>query len=278
MQGVAHLMPGEALRVLENALRDLLSVTGATGRASRVQGETLDKKSGQWADRAEVEQRRRGTRGALVTPAAGLAYSNLYDLVRRVDQEWEAVRPALHHKKETMALLEWFESHRDSVGHSRQLLPFEEDLLSGIAGLIRNQVTIYMSSHDPAGDIYPRIDSLHDSFGRSVTGLGSGHLSGILMGSPKVILHPGEPVVVRVSGVDPQGRDLDWKLTVRGVQVDRATTASGVEATMSWTPGTEHVSERTLVELWMSASGASYHRHGHVDHTASLVYVIRPPL
>ena len=61
-----------------------------------------------------------------------------------------------------MALLKRLDNIRNAVGHSRPLLPFERDLLSGIAGQIRNQVTIYMSTQDEAGDIYPRIESVTD--------------------------------------------------------------------------------------------------------------------
>lgn len=63
---------------------------------------------------------------------------------------------ALGPKVETLPLLARFEQLRNSVAHSRGILAFEEALLSGIAGQIRNQVTIFMSIQDPSGDYYPR--------------------------------------------------------------------------------------------------------------------------
>lgn len=121
-----------------------------------------------WAARAEAEAKSRGRRGALGMPAAGLAYANLYDLITIAKKHWEPLAPALYAKAEVMPLLERLETLRNAVGHSRPLVPYEEDLLAGIAGQIRNQVTIFMSAQDRAGDIYPRIESVTDSIGQRI--------------------------------------------------------------------------------------------------------------
>ncbi len=111
-----------------------------------------------WEERARDEASRREKRGVVNTPSAGLEYANLYDLREIIRRHWQPVSPALGARKETdallseavrfLALLDRADALRNTVAHSRELLPFEEDLLAGIAGDIENRVTIYMSSQD----------------------------------------------------------------------------------------------------------------------------------
>lgn len=184
---VAHLDRGAALNACETALRELMSHAYASSFGSdwlmQVAG---PKKVAAWEERAVEEVRSRGGRGAVGVANAGLAYANFYDLVDFADRHWEPLAPALGAKKEVLALLRRLERLRNAVGHSRPLVAFEEDLVSGIAGQIRNQVTIYMSAQDPAGDIYPRIESVMDSFGRRIE---SSAVTGELAGSVNELRH-----------------------------------------------------------------------------------------
>lgn len=81
--------------------------------------------------------------------------------------DWEALDGALGAKKEITVLRDRFEALRNAVAQSRELLPFEEELLSAIAGEMRNRVTIHISGQDPAGDYFPRIELVRDSLGNS---------------------------------------------------------------------------------------------------------------
>src|SRR6202043_2622408 len=60
------------------------------------------------------------------------------------------------------------EHFRNAVMHSRELLPFERDLLSGISGEIRNLVAIHRSSMGPDSKYYPTVESVVDSFGNNL--------------------------------------------------------------------------------------------------------------
>ena len=97
-----------------------------------------------------------------VVPSVGLAYANFYELLSFVENYWEPLAPALGKRASTVALLKRFDNLRNTVAHNRELVTFEKELYSGIAGQIRNQVTIYMTTQDPAGRPLPSNQSVID--------------------------------------------------------------------------------------------------------------------
>jgi hypothetical protein len=147
---VPHLEPTIALTTCERALRALYQ-----GAYSRAYGEgwlahiASAEKISQWQAKREEERRRRITRGVATVPLDELAYAEFYELVEVARKHWEPLQEALGKRAETLPLLQRFERLRNTVAHSRETLPFEDDLLAGIAGEIRNRVTRYMSERDP---------------------------------------------------------------------------------------------------------------------------------
>ncbi|KRE29942.1 hypothetical protein [Agromyces sp. Soil535] len=271
---MSTLDPTIALSTCETALRELM--TYAYERvfgADWLERVTTAKQREAWGVRAEVEQRARVPKGVAQVPNVGLAYANFYDLVAIVERHWEPLAAPLGKKQRMLPLLEQFDSLRNTIGHSRLLLPFEQDLMSGIAGMVRNQVTLYMSKQDEAGDIYPRIESVTDSFGRRIE---SATVEDELAGSVTaldVTLHPGEVVTFSCVGVDPQGRDLEWF----GPTDAHAVGPSGQPTQLQWVVTDGDVSEATDASIYMKTSGAIYHRFGSWDHRAYFRFRVRPP-
>lgn len=237
---------------------------------------TSDKRD-DWRCRAEEERRRRRTRGTLVIPDEGLAYANFYDLVKIANKHWQPLAPALGKKAELLPLLRRFDSLRNTVGHSRPLLLFEQDLLSGIAGQIRNQVTIFMSEQDPVGNIYSRIETITDTFGRRIeSSVVEGELAGVEQ-TYNVILRPGDIVTYNCRGIDPQDRDLHWQLKANHNAVDHVTAQSGHDTVLTWHIGDRDVTESAVVEIYLSNAGR-YQRFSYFDHRAYFKYAVRPPV
>ncbi|NLI85230.1 MAG: hypothetical protein GX440_07535 [Propionibacterium sp.] len=269
------LDPSIALNLLENALRDLME----HAYAEQWGPSWLDKVSTQkqrevWADRAQAERDRIRKGVAAVSPV-GLQYSNLYDLTAIAEKNWQPLASALGKSKDCLPLLRRADSLRNTVAHNRLLVAHERDLLSGIAGQIRNQVTIYMSNHDPAGDIYPRIEKLADSFGRIIRP----SLDSPPSLTAEQVLHPGDVVEFTCFGTDPQDRSLAWELWKPKVRqpVPRATTNAGEEACLEWVVSEDDVQERCWIDIRMSAVGARHHRNGSLDGSGVFVYIVRPP-
>lgn len=273
---MAQLDPTVALNLLENALRDLMEhAYRAEWGDAWLEKVSTEKQRTQWEGRAQAEQGRT-KKGVIAVPAAGLAYGNLYDLVEIANKQWQPLAPALGNMADCLPLIRRADSLRNTVAHGRLLVTHERDLLAGIAGQIRNQVTIYMSSQDPAGDIYPRIERIVDSYGLVLIG-DTNPLKGILQTG--VVLHVGDVVDFTCFGTDPQGRDLLWILQAGGVGSDAppVTGPSGAEVRLVWSVEDGHVTESHWVEIKMSAAGTRYHRNGHCDQTGTFGYAVRPP-
>jgi hypothetical protein len=211
-------------------------------------------------------------------PPGEINYAEFFELQEIADKHWDLLQPALGKKKETQPLLKRFGDLRNSVAHSRELLPFERELLSGIAGEIRNRVTIFMSTQDPGGDFYPRIESIRDSFGNLVEtfrpepSLATGVETG-------VTLRPGDAVTFDCRGTDPQGRELRWWFNNPYGQ--DMVEARGTEAELTWHVGETDVGEDAAVMIRMASIGR-YHRSGShsddpYDYKVLFSYRVLPP-
>lgn len=276
---MAALDPGAGLTACETALRELM----AQCYSQAWDGQWLDRitspeQRSRWAQRSHEESRARGRKGVAVVPDEGLSYANFFDLVTIAGKWWEPLAPALGKRADVLPLLNRLDSLRNAVGHSRPLLPFERDLISGIAGQIRNQVTIYMSSQDPAGDLYPRIESIVDSLGTRLEEPADSHY--LIHGSvwkTGLVLHPGQTITFECLATDPQSRDLRWDISSnRGVYRDSRIMQSGDRACLDWTVSDEDVSEATWITVVLTAEDARYHRFGDHDHRATFHYMVRP--
>lgn len=204
------LEPSIAQSTCENALRSLMGyVFLQKYDADWIERVSTEQQRELWAERAKAEQKTRERRGVAETDGPGLTYANMYDLVKIAKTYWSDLEPALG---DAYPLLVRMEKLRNTTAHSRPLVTFEQELLSGIAGQIRNQVTLYMSTRDPAGEIYPRIESAVDCFGHRLTGW-DGPIGEIFEGKVTgAILRPGDRVQVTVTGTDGRDRPLEWEL------------------------------------------------------------------
>lgn len=275
---VASLEPGTALSTCETALRELMRSEYSTAYGEGWLARIATQDDIQvWTDRAVAEQQARGAKGVAAVPDAGLSYANFYDLVQIAEKHWEPLSMALGKRAAVLPLLKRLDNLRNAVGHSRPLLQFERDLMSGIAGQIRNQVTIHMSIQDDAGEYYPRIESVMDSFGRRVESAAvTGEVAGSVT-SYDIVVRPGETVQFQCLGVDPQDRDLSWSLNSSGGTNSVSVGPSGQPTSLVWSVRDEDVMETASVQIYMSSAGSRYHRFGTWDHRAYFMFRVRPP-
>lgn len=232
-----------------------------------------------WQERREVEVKKRTTRGVAAVPTGLLDYAEFHELVDVAKRHWNEVSPALGRKAVTGALLERFDDLRNTVAHSRDLLPFEEDLLAGIAGEIRNRVTLFMSTEAPSGEHFARIEEIVDGFGNRVDGLETLKSSNPCIVCEQV-LNVGDVVKFRCRGSDPHGRDIGWNLYAqpndgRGGGVDGAI---GNDVELTFTVGPEHVSSQSYVIIRMVSDGEFHRWPEGVDGMTLFYYQINPPV
>jgi hypothetical protein len=274
---MANTSPATALSSCESALRQLLTYVlaekyGAAWMSAIFSGDKLVTLTNRQAE----EAKKRTTRGVAVIPESLLDYSNFYELINLAEKHWDLVSPALGKKSVTGALLHRFDDLRNSVAHSRDLLPFEEDLLSGIAGEIRNRVTIFMSTQAPSGEHFPRAERITDSFGNAADVEAMLRIS-----NPPVqcqqVLHIGDEIGFRCRGWDPHGRPLTWRLRLHPASSPVITEATGDEVELSWTVDASNVSNLTYAIVDFKSDGP-YHRWSEgVDGMVLFSYRVEPP-
>lgn len=95
-----------------------------------------------------------------------LDYLELHKLVSLIQNNWSKFEPVFGDEQQTKVLLSLVCKFRNSVAHSRDLVKFEQNLVRGVSGMLRNQVSMFRTSSENAARYYPVIESLVDSFGR----------------------------------------------------------------------------------------------------------------
>ena len=264
------MTPGQAIASCEQALRQLLAfrLQDSLGQdwLTRV---ATDERITKWQTRRTDEEARRRRRGVASVSQDPLAYADLFEIRDIIEKQWRHLDNALGKKADTAPLLKRLDDLRNTVAHSRELLPFEAELLSGIAGDIRNRVTIYMSAKDPVGKHYPRIESVTDSLGNS------SEQAGVLATVWTELTVPfGETVRFVCRATDPQGRELSWTLDTSAGTRDEAV---GNDVELTWVVDQDiEVAESCRVTIEMKSNG-KYHRHTEVDEDVTFIYRVDPP-
>lgn len=290
MAFMVTLQPLQAIETLERALRQLMAhaFRQRYGPGWLESISTSDQRS-KWQAKRDQERDRRA--GVVVSSEAGLEFTELYELLQIAWQHWEFLGAVLGKRKSFTPLADIFlslaeraEGRRNTVSHNRPLVPFEIEMLSGIAGLVRNQVTLAMSSADPSGDIYPRIEDVADSFGNHVELDDQFRASWERTG---VTLAPGDVVTFTCVGHDPQDRRLRWKASISrsapdwGLRPKSVESASGEPARLEWKVNECDVKEEHHVWISMESMGSAgdgitYHREGDKDQRVCFTYRVRP--
>ncbi|WP_327421132.1 hypothetical protein OG763_09770 [Streptomyces sp. NBC_01230] len=277
------MQPPEALASCERSLRELLTIALKRKFGNDWLNEAFESDDVQrLRDKHEIEQKRRTKRGVAEVPAVLINYAEFTQLTRLIKNHWDALNGALGAKKEMDVLLDRVEALRNNVAHSRELLPFEQELLSAIAGEIRNRVTIHSSGQDPAGEYFPRIELVRDSFGNSTeTAIQVQDQDQTMAIMTKMTLRPGAVVTYTCQGVDPQGRTLMWSLqTPDGVRHHPDDgQGEGNEVELTWEVKPLHIHTKASLHVILTVDG-QYHRFGATgfDAIADFRYEVLPPL
>lgn len=257
--------PTEALNAVESSLRDLIAqVLEAKSGADWIAQCATDERLQRWRDRKREESKKRdGTR----TDARLIAFADFTDLAPIIRKHWEDFKPCLGDRKTFDVYMDRLEDFRNAPMHSRVLVPFERALLEGMAGEIRNKVTIYRTK-DSTDRFFPRIESARDSFGNSHDG---GRVA-----DTDLVLHPGDQVVFDCIGWDPEDRPLEWDLSVvTGMARYAEERVSTNPARLTWNVDEQDIAEH--VRVWVTLrSDRRWHRNGVDDDAAGFRYRVLP--
>ncbi|GAA2749464.1 hypothetical protein [Amnibacterium kyonggiense] len=222
------------------------------------------------AAKASRERQERDRPGVSVEQGL-IFYIDLSDLVGLINHNWTRFEAVLgpnkrywNHDADRLRIL------RNVGAHGRTALPFERDLLSGIAGDIRNRVTKYRSTMNDQNEWWPRIERLSDSFG-TVMPERTGPISPTKRSG--VVLAVGDVVTFDCAGWDPQGRALRWEAR-RGVEVLASAEGSNTQLSITVTPAL--IGSSVWIEVAL-INDAPYHRDVTSDDAGAFNYTVRPP-
>lgn len=264
--------PLDALRSIETALRLVIR---------DVLGEDWIKASGapdveRLNERREEEDRRRD--GAVVSSSL-LDYTEIYHLSALILNNWERFQPAFRDKRRTQVFLGVVEDVRNTVAHSRILVPFERDLISGIAGQLRNQVSLYRSSENQSSRYYPLIESVTDSFGTE----GGPEYWPL---QPAQRLEVGTVLTFAGTAFNVKSKRVDWELlpatgeTWGTFETPVFQAGEGDSVAMQYTVTDRDVSELFGIIVRIKTD-SRYHRHMGIgasfDDHRFFLYAVNPP-
>ena len=193
--------PTEALRSIETRLRLILN----------------ERMGPNWVSGLPDGQRRRletwrtnevVKRGAHVEHDDLADYTMTGELARLITDNWKKFEQVFRDQDEFNWLMRNVESVRNTIAHSRALLPYERDLLSGAAGKINQLVATYRADAGDSDSYFPRIERLTDNMGTQWIG---DPMSTIGRYTRKR-LDVGTVLTIQCSSTPIRGKALRWDL------------------------------------------------------------------
>ncbi|WP_157035260.1 hypothetical protein [Actinocatenispora sera] len=225
-----------------------------------------EEKVSRWEERRDEEPKRRP--GGEVDRRL-LWYSEFHDLYTLINKSWQlGFKECFQDKKRLEVYLDRIGAFRNPDAHSRDLLPFEESLVVGMSGELRQQITLYLSKG--AGGLerehFPRIEYLRDNFGNE-----GGDALSIETG---LTLRAGDTLHFTGRAWDPDGDIPTWEVFVNGRGA--VFTSEGSEFEWDFAIGTSHINVRASVLIFLK-SPKTYHKHNSFDEATTFYYSILPP-
>jgi hypothetical protein len=263
------------LNLLENVLRDLIEKVlrkphGDTWLAhTGLTQDRLDK----WQERRDEEPKRRP--GGEVDQRL-LYYADFPDVVAIIQKNWAGgFKDCFHDRKRFDVYMDRLSAFRNPHAHSRELLPFEQQLVVGMTGQLRQEITVFLSTGGtgPEPELFPRIEEVRDNFGTRAVGQATDNTN-VGEGTSTMVLHPGDKLAFVARAWDPEDGPIKW--TVHFPTQNRILDFKGHVIEVEWTIELRDVAQSSYL-YFQIASTRPYHRHtdGHDDAT-SMRYVIRP--
>ncbi|MGE4022948.1 hypothetical protein [Mycolicibacterium sp.] len=222
-------------------------------------------------EKRDAEDKRRD--GVIVSQDL-LDYTEAYQLESLILKHWDKTGPILKDKRRAEAYLNLMLDVRNTVAHARPVVPYERQLLAGIAGQVQNLISLYRSGSETADAYYASINYVRDSFGVE------GRRGGIGNNDERKRLKIGQVIELEFSATDPHDREIEWAFSIYDKGRSKSSdlgTAIGTSGVFIWTVGEEEVGER--IDVWASIANESpYQRNGAYDDRVCLGYSVSPPV
>lgn len=260
--------PSAALQSIETSLRLIVEL-----RLPEWQSQLSQPKLDALTEKHREEHRRRD---GVVASDRLLDYTDTYLLTDLILKNWELFKATFDDKRRTEAFFGVLADVRNAIAHSRDLAPFERELLSGVAGHIRNMVAMDRGKSDPSAAFYPLIERASDAFNEA------GARTEYSVSTPLKRLNVGDVVVFELSAYEARAKSNRW--TVDAPHLDEKVlwegSGSDVRAEIEVTDEMVHEGQQFRVRL---RNDSPHHRwQGYswqepYDDEAFFSYAVNPP-
>jgi hypothetical protein len=200
--------PSTALKLVENSLRDFIEHTLVKRLGDNwiencgVTNDRIQK----WIEKKATDTKKMELSG--IVESRLLYYSDFYDLKPILKKYWAVdFSPAFGDFKKMDVFLDILGTFRNGNAHGREFLPHQTNLVLGIVGEIRTMIIRYRSMMETSEDMYPRIESIRDSLGNTMT-------FGNPIVSTKQILKIGDTIDFTITATDPLGEEIEFALYI----------------------------------------------------------------
>jgi len=159
-------------------------------------------------------------------------------------------------------------------------VPFERDLIAGIAGQLRNQVSLFRASRDTSTQYNPLIESVTDSYGREA------FREHARTWPATVRVDVGDVLELRGRAFNSRDTEVNWMLVFSHmlsphIFVTPSALATGDDVNFRYEVSEADVGESMFAVVYI-ATDARFHRHQRTtpphDDAVFLNFTVNPPL
>lgn len=259
----------QALKDVENSVRNIISY-----QLNKQFGVDWIMKSGvsedrlqSWKVRQLEELKRIGTMDDRL-----IYYSDFYDLINILKKHWGTCFSTVFGKQNRFeALWEILETFRNPEAHRRELLPYQRNLILGISGKIRTEITSFFSRMETGESYFPRLEAVYDNLGNSWT-YGTDERDHKVIFT-KMVLRPGDILQFTATAFDPLGEPLLYYFITSYLKDDDWTADS--YKTIDVTK--DHIRSKFAIEIGLK-SNRSYHATSFEDDSVRFIYTVLPSI
>lgn len=197
-------MKHSPINIFENSIRQLLiKLIGSNDNSNY---KVTEDRISAWKDKREIERKK--YKGTLIEDRI-IYYSDFYDLKTIINKNWDIFSGVFMDKKRFDVFFNEIEKFRNTLSHGREITSSQENLMNGIVGEIRNQITIYHNKNEMREDYFIQIVKISDNFGNSWPGQ-----------SQRITLRVGDIYELIIDANDPKDREIHYMLSSIGGNID----------------------------------------------------------
>lgn len=168
-----------------------------------------------WEEKIEEENRR--FKGA-ITENRLLYFSDFYDLGKIINYNWDAFKNVFHEKKRFEIFFSEIEKFRNTKAHGRVLFEFQQSMINGILGDLKNLIIMYNNKNETTADYFLKILRVSDNLGNIYNSIENSFPS-----MNNNILRVGDELEFHVDAVDPKDRKIEYFIRVNGIPFTKKT-------------------------------------------------------